>query len=186
MTVEQIWIAPLNFHVASWIPQLVSQTHSLLPRNTGCLMLSIAFVRWGENPHHLVINYPPQLFGFFSQSTPQPQYPHHCGLRIPECWKIISHREYIGYHPITCFWNLYKVRCHLPLHCNLLAKLHSPALCRCLTECQLLCSNEPWTCVVLLHITTEDGLVLAQPCRVDFGDPITSKADVTEWICCAR
>ncbi|KAH9965467.1 P-loop containing nucleoside triphosphate hydrolase protein [Russula dissimulans] len=53
---------------------------------------------------------------------------------------------------------------------------------RCPTECQLSRSDESWTCVVSLRIVTEDGSTLAQPRRVDFGDPITSKADVTERI----
>jgi len=145
-------------------------------------MLSIAFARWGENPHHLVVDYPPQLFRFFSQSAPRPRYPRHRGLRIPERRKIISHREHIGYHPTARFRNLYKVRRRPPLRCNLLAELHAPALRRCPTECQLSRSNEPWTCVVSLRMATEDGSVLAQPRRVDFGDPITSKADVTERI----
>ncbi|KAF8504671.1 P-loop containing nucleoside triphosphate hydrolase protein [Russula emetica] len=54
---------------------------------------------------------------------------------------------------------------------------------RCPTECQLSRSNGPWRCVVSLRIVTdEDGSVLPQPRKLDFGDPIYSKSLVTERI----
>ncbi|KAI9452815.1 P-loop containing nucleoside triphosphate hydrolase protein [Russula earlei] len=54
---------------------------------------------------------------------------------------------------------------------------------RCPTECQLYYSSEPWRCVVSLRLVTdEDGTVLGQPRRVEFGDPIFDKHLVTERI----
>ncbi|KAH9965472.1 P-loop containing nucleoside triphosphate hydrolase protein [Russula dissimulans] len=54
---------------------------------------------------------------------------------------------------------------------------------RCPTECLLTHSSEPWRCVVSLRLVTdEDGVVRAQPRRVEFGDPIFDKALVTERI----
>ncbi|KAH9007584.1 P-loop containing nucleoside triphosphate hydrolase protein [Lactarius deliciosus] len=54
---------------------------------------------------------------------------------------------------------------------------------RCPTECQLSHSSGPWRCVVSLRIVTdEDGSVLSQPRRLDFGDPIFNKSLVTERI----
>ncbi|KAI0245062.1 P-loop containing nucleoside triphosphate hydrolase protein [Lactifluus subvellereus] len=54
---------------------------------------------------------------------------------------------------------------------------------RCPTECQLSRSVEPWRCVVSLRIVTdEDGKVLSQPQKIEFGDPIFSKSLVTERI----
>ncbi|KAI9465220.1 P-loop containing nucleoside triphosphate hydrolase protein [Lactarius psammicola] len=54
---------------------------------------------------------------------------------------------------------------------------------RCPTECQLSRSSGPWRCVISLHIATdEDGSVLPQPRRHDFGDPIFERSLVTERI----
>ncbi|KAI0250036.1 P-loop containing nucleoside triphosphate hydrolase protein [Lactifluus subvellereus] len=54
---------------------------------------------------------------------------------------------------------------------------------RCPTECQLSRSAESWRCVVSLRIVTEDdGKVLSQPRKIEFGDPIFSKTLVTERI----
>ncbi|KAF8270214.1 P-loop containing nucleoside triphosphate hydrolase protein [Lactarius quietus] len=54
---------------------------------------------------------------------------------------------------------------------------------RCPTECQLSRSSEPWRCVVSLRLVTdEDGNVLPQPRRLDFGDPIFDKTLVTDRI----
>ena len=54
---------------------------------------------------------------------------------------------------------------------------------RCPTECQLSRSNEPWRCVVSLHLVTDaDGAELAQPKRINFGDPIFDKTLVTDRI----
>jgi len=54
---------------------------------------------------------------------------------------------------------------------------------RCPTECQLSRSNEPWRCVVSLHFVTDaDGVQLAQPKRINFGDPIFDKNLVTDRI----
>ena len=54
---------------------------------------------------------------------------------------------------------------------------------RCPTECQLSRSVEPWRCVVSLRIVTnDDGIVLPQPNRIDFGDPIFEKSLVTDRI----
>ncbi|KAI0295243.1 P-loop containing nucleoside triphosphate hydrolase protein [Russula brevipes] len=60
----------------------------------------------------------------------------------------------------------------------------APGTCtRCPTECQLSRSSEPWRCVVSLRITTDqNGIELAQPRRVEFGDPIFDKTLVTERI----
>lgn len=56
-------------------------------------------------------------------------------------------------------------------------------MCRCPTECRLSRSNEPWRCLVSLHIVTDaNGVQLAQPTRIDFGDPIFDKILVTERI----
>ena len=54
---------------------------------------------------------------------------------------------------------------------------------RCPTECQLSQSIEPWRCVVSLRmVTDENGVDLAQPYRVEFGNPIFDKPLVTERI----
>ena len=54
---------------------------------------------------------------------------------------------------------------------------------RCPTECQLSRSNEPWRCVVSLHLVTDaDGDQLAQPEKINFGDPIFDKTIVTDRI----
>jgi hypothetical protein len=54
---------------------------------------------------------------------------------------------------------------------------------RCPTECQLSRSNEPWRCVVSLHLVTgAGGVQLAQPKRINFGDPIFNKTLVTDRI----
>ncbi|KAI0250034.1 P-loop containing nucleoside triphosphate hydrolase protein [Lactifluus subvellereus] len=54
---------------------------------------------------------------------------------------------------------------------------------RCPTECQLSRSSEPWRCIISLRIVTdESGAVLAQPRRVEFGEPIFAKPLVTERI----
>ncbi|KAI0262179.1 P-loop containing nucleoside triphosphate hydrolase protein [Gloeopeniophorella convolvens] len=54
---------------------------------------------------------------------------------------------------------------------------------RCPTECQLSHSSGPWCCIVSLRIVTdENGAPLGQPRRVDFGEPILSKALVTDRI----
>lgn len=54
---------------------------------------------------------------------------------------------------------------------------------RCPTECQLSRSNERWRCVVSLRIVKDaNGVELARPYTVDFGDPIFEKPLVTDRI----
>ena len=54
---------------------------------------------------------------------------------------------------------------------------------RCPTECQLSRSNERWSCVVSLRIVKDaNGVELARPERVEFGDPVFEKSLVTDRI----
>ncbi|KAI0002262.1 P-loop containing nucleoside triphosphate hydrolase protein [Russula compacta] len=54
---------------------------------------------------------------------------------------------------------------------------------RCPTECQLAHSDAPWTCTVALQLNTAaDGRDLQNPQKIQFGQPITEKSEVTERI----
>ena len=54
---------------------------------------------------------------------------------------------------------------------------------RCPTECQLSRSNERWRCTVSIrNVKDANGVELAQPYRVEFGDPIFEKSHVTDRI----
>ncbi|KAI0302302.1 P-loop containing nucleoside triphosphate hydrolase protein [Multifurca ochricompacta] len=54
---------------------------------------------------------------------------------------------------------------------------------RCPTECQLVHSDAPWACTVSLRLTTAaDGSVRTNPQTIQFGPPMSDKAEVTERI----